>query len=317
MQITPSSPASQAGRRLQEQRRQRFIRDHDSQLEMDDHLDFPDIDAPNHTFEPEYISQRQNTTLPKGTPIIRGISLVPCADLPDRFRTILPFRLFNAVQSKCFNTVFRTNDNFVLASPTGSGKTVIFELAICRVIAGFSSDNFKVVYQAPTKSLCAERQKDWQAKFGPLGAHCVEITGDTNQMQMKNVGGASIIVTTPEKWDSMTRKWKDHRKLMKLVRLFLIDEVHIVKENRGATLEAVVSRMKAVAEDIRFIALSATVPNSDDIAEWLGRDSSHQGVPAARETFGEDFRPVKLQKHVAAFPSNGNDYQFDRYLDSK
>ncbi|KAL9091663.1 MAG: hypothetical protein Q9165_004739 [Trypethelium subeluteriae] len=319
---TPSSPAFKAGQRLQTQRSQQVRSDNDHDLNVDDHMELLGITVlSEHPFEPEYmrskITTRQDPTALRHPPVVRGINLIATTDLPDRFRPIFPFRLLNAIQSKCFNTVFNTNDNFVLASPTGSGKTVVFELAICRVIASFPSDNFKVIYQAPTKSLCAERQKDWQAKFGPLGANCVEITGDTDQIHMKRIGSASIIVTTPEKWDSMTRKWKDHQRLMQLVCLFLIDEVHIVKENRGATLEAVVSRMKTATDNIRFIALSATVPNSDDVARWLGRGPNHPELPAARETFGEDFRPVKLKKYVAGFPSNGNDFQFDKYLDGK
>ncbi|KAI9664828.1 MAG: Sec63 [Bathelium mastoideum] len=309
------------GHRLHTQRRQQNTPNRNDYVTTNDKFVSPHNEARELDFEPGYAPQKarnpQKSIVSNAAPVVRGISLVSPTELPDRFRPIFPFQLFNAIQSKCFHRIFRTDDNFVLASPTGSGKTAIFELAICRVIAAFASDNFKVIYQAPTKSLCAERQKDWQAKFGPLGAACVEITGDTDQTQMKKVGSASIIVTTPEKWDSMTRKWKDHRKLMQLVRLFLIDEVHIVKESRGATLEAVVSRMKTATENVRFIALSATVPNSQDVAKWLGLDSSHQELPAARETFAEDFRPVKLQKHVIGFTSNGNQFLFDKFLDSK
>lgn len=102
---------------------------------------------------------------------------------------------------------------------------------------------------------------DWERKFATLGLVCTELTGDTQQAQLKNVKSGDIIITTPEKWDSMTRRWEDHRKLLELVRLFLvqspcvsqylkqtlmkvvqIDEVHILKETRGATLEVVVSR---------------------------------------------------------------------------
>lgn len=79
---------------------------------------------------------------------------------------------------------------------------------------------------------------------------------------MSRVGNASIIITTPEKWDSITRKWSDYQKLLQLVKLFLIDEVHILKDTRGATLEAVVSRMHSIGASVRFVALSATVPNS-------------------------------------------------------
>ena len=219
----------------------------------------------------ESIHTKRPTQAP---PVVQGIPLVSTRELPDRFRSIFPFPLFNAVQSKSFRTIYRTNDNFVLSSPTGSGKTAILELAICRLMNGFTSGSYKIVYQAPTKSLCSERQRDWQAKFGPFDLQVAELTGDTDAAQLRNVQHASIIVTTPEKWDSMTRKWKDHQKLMQMVKLFLIDEVHILKEDRGATLEAIVSRMKSVGSAIRFVALSATVPNSQDIATWLGKDLS-------------------------------------------
>jgi len=129
--------------------------------------------------------------------------------------------------------------------------------------------------------------RDWTKKFSHLNLPCAELTGDTSQSEMNKVRNASIIVTTPEKWDSITRKWKDYVKLLELVKLFLIDEVHILKDTRGATLEAVVSRMKSIGTNVRFVVLSATVPNSEDIALWLGRDHTNKHIPAHRETFGE------------------------------
>ncbi|MCJ1402260.1 Sec63 [Xylographa trunciseda] len=250
-------------------------------------------------------------------PMVQGIPLVSSNELPDRFRSVFSFQVFNAVQSKCFQAIYKSNDNLVLSAPTGSGKTVILELAICRLVSGHRSGQFKIVYMAPTKSLCAERQADWQIKFKHLDLECAELTGDTDQAQLRNVQNASIIITTPEKWDSMTRKWKDHIKLVQLVKLFLIDEVHILKESRGATLEAVVSRMKSVGSDIRFVALSATVPNFEDVAVWLGKDQNNQDLPAQREKFGEEFRPVILQKFVYGLPFRGNDFAFDAVCDTK
>ncbi|MCJ1314576.1 Sec63 [Agyrium rufum] len=170
---------------------------------------------------------------------------------------------------------------------------------------------------APTKSLCSERRRDWSEKFAKLGLKCEELTGDTDPAHLREAAIADIIVTTPEKWDSMTRKWTDHKKLLQLVKLFLVDEVHIVKEKRGATLEAVVSRMKSAEFEVRFIALSATVPNSEDIAAWLGRSPTRQHLPARLENFGEEFRPVKLQKHVFGLPSRANDFAFDKACDSR
>jgi ATP-dependent DNA helicase HFM1/MER3 len=65
---------------------------------------------------------------------------------------------------------------------------------------------------------------------------------------MQLVAKANIIVTTPEKWDSMTRVWKKHIFLLGSVNLLLVDEVHHVSEDRGAVLEAVVVRIQKLHE---------------------------------------------------------------------
>lgn len=251
-------------------------------------------------------------------PIVRGIQLVSVDQLSDRFRAVFPYPLFNAVQSRCFNSVYNTNSNIVVSAPTGAGKTVILELAICGLFKDLGqAGTYKVIYLAPTKALCTERRKDWEKKFRALGLTCTELTGDTDQAQISNVRKGDVIVTTPEKWDSMTRRWEDHRKLLDLVRLFLIDEVHILKESRGATLEAVVSRMQSIGSNVRFVALSATVPNASDIADWLGKNGEEREAPAVLEVFGPEFRPVRLEKFVYGFQSHANDFAFDKILDAK
>ncbi|ESZ95176.1 hypothetical protein SBOR_4440 [Sclerotinia borealis F-4128] len=262
-------------------------------------------------------NDRQIIAFGNAPPMAHGIQLVSPHELPDRFRQVFPYELFNAVQSKCFAPIYKTNNNIVVSAPTGSGKTALLELAICKLVESYGSGQFKIVYQAPIKSLCSERMRDWTKKFSHLNLPVAELTGDTSNAEMSRVGNASIIITTPEKWDSITRKWTDYQKLLQLVKLFLIDEVHILKDVRGATLEAVVSRMHSIGTSVRFVALSATVPNSNDIATWLGRDSSSRHLPAHRETFGEEFRPVKLQKHVHGYESRANDFAFEKILDGK
>ncbi|KAI1118185.1 hypothetical protein F5Y14DRAFT_255347 [Nemania sp. NC0429] len=251
-------------------------------------------------------------------PVVNNTRLVdPRQSLPSTFHDIFPFQLFNAVQSRCLPLVYGTDDNVVVSAPTGSGKTAILEMAICKLVLSQGERNFKIVYQAPTKSLCSEKAREWRTKFSHMNLQCVELTGDTSQAEAHRVGNASIIVTTPEKWDSVTRKWKDHRRLLELVRLVLIDEVHILKDTRGATLEAVVSRMKTIGANIRFVAISATVPNIDDVAKWLGRDHQNQLEPAKYEVFGEELRPVKLQRYVYGYEGVLNDFIFEQALDEK
>ncbi|XP_028329079.1 probable ATP-dependent DNA helicase HFM1 [Gouania willdenowi] len=255
--------------------------------------------------------------------------LRPVSEIPVKFRSVFSeFPFFNYVQSKALDDVLYTGKNFVACAPTGSGKTVLFELAIIRLLMETMEPwrDVKAVYMAPIKALCSQCSENWKKKFGPLGLNCKEITGDTEIDDFFEIQDSQIILTTPEKWDSLTRKWKDNC-LLQLVRLFLIDEVHVVKDTtRGATLEVVVSRMKAVHThrtlqdpegglSMRFVAVSATIPNVSDIADWLSNESG----PATYLHMDESHRPVKLRKVVLGFPcsSNQTEFKFDLSLNYK
>eukprot|EP00731_Ephydatia_muelleri_P023090 Em0015g673a len=181
----------------------------------------------------------------------------------------------------------------------------------------------KVIYVAPIKALCTERYEDWQAKFGPLGLQCCELTGDTQLDDYAELQNAHIIATTPEKWDSMTRRWRDNKALVQMVRLFLIDEVHQLNdETRGATMEAIVSRMKTVTASVadrhdnwllRFVAVSATIPNITDIAAWLGTEEH----PSLQYLIDETHRPVRLRRVVLGYPDATTEFKFDLSLNYK
>ncbi|GMY13327.1 DExH-box ATP-dependent RNA helicase DExH17 isoform X5 [Fagus crenata] len=234
-------------------------------------------------------------------------------DLPAPFRSAFNFRYFNSLQSECFPVCFHSDANMVISAPTGSGKTVLFELCILRLLSKFISEDgrfihikgtLKTIYIAPSKALVQEKLRDWNEKFGSWGINCLELTGDNEFYNIKNIQEADIILTTPEKFDAVTRyRIKDGGlSFFSDISLLLIDEVHLLNDPRGAALEAIVSRIKMLAHSpemrssplahVRFLAVSATIPNVEDLAEWLLVPV--QGI----KRFGEEMRPVKLTTKV-------------------
>ncbi|XP_057813245.2 DExH-box ATP-dependent RNA helicase DExH17 isoform X2 [Cryptomeria japonica] len=218
----------------------------------------------------------------------------------------------------------------VISAPTGSGKTVLFELCILRLLSrsitpdgklSFIPGALKTIYVAPSKALVQEKLRYWKQRFGQsLGVKCMELTGDSEAYTARDMQETDIILTTPEKFDSVTRRSIKNGGLTFFgdIALILIDEVHLLSESRGAALEAITSRIKMLAHDpgmsscplanIRFVAVSATIPNIEDLAEWLMVPS--QGV----KRFGEEMRPVKLTTKVFGYAPAKNDFLFEKRL---
>jgi len=113
------------------------------------------------------------------------------------------------------------------------------------------------------KALVQEVVVNFSQRFAAFGMKVRELSGDAS-LTKAEIAETQIIVTTPEKWDVVTRK-ADERMYTALVRLVIIDEVHLLHDERGAVLEAIVARTlrqaEATKEPVRLIGLSATLPN--------------------------------------------------------
>lgn len=68
----------------------------------------------------------------------------------------------------------------------------------------------------------------------------VELTGD-HSPDIRSLSSAKIVITTPEKWDGITRSW-EIRQYVKDVALVIVDEIHLLGVERGAVLEAIITR---------------------------------------------------------------------------
>jgi ATP-dependent DNA helicase HFM1/MER3 len=283
--------------------------------------------------------QLPHTTSKLESSMIFGPNREPCSqplgfavdldrELGGKFRNLWPYRILNEVQSAFWPVCFNTDHNVVIAAPTGVGKTMALEAAICRLLqedegTGNGRKTWKAVYVAPVKALCQQRLVDWQRRFGTrFGLKCAELTGDS--AGMREVAASQIILTTPEKFDAVSRDWRDNLYLLGSVRLVLIDEAHFLGEDpRGSALEALICRLKIMkshkvimdkglpASKLRILAASATLPNVEDIGRWL------EAPPEAIFNFDYTYRPVPLEIHVLGYANASNPFLFQRTLEGR
>jgi antiviral helicase SLH1 len=211
------------------------------------------------------------------------------------------FQFFNPMQTQIFHTLYHTSSNVLLGSPTGSGKTIAAELAMWWAFR--EKPGSKVVYIAPMKALVRERVQDWRKRLiSQMGLKLVELTGD-NTPDTRTIRHADIIITTPEKWDGISRSWQT-RSYVRQVSLVIIDEIHLLGGDRGPILEIIVSRMNYIAShaqsgSIRLVGMSTACANAADLANWLGvKPENNQGL----FNFRHSVRPVPLEIYIDGFP---------------
>lgn len=229
--------------------------------------------------------------------------LLPLQPLPlkvlqdPRFESLYSFTHFNPIQTQIFHCLYHTDSNVLLGAPTGSGKTIAAEVAIFRVFKQYPRG--KIVYIAPMKALVKERMSDWKLRMEEkLGKTVVELTGDVTP-DANAIRNSHIIVTTPEKWDGISRSWQT-REYVRDVALIVIDEIHLLGEDRGPVLEVIVSRTNFISSHtsrkIRIVGLSTALANAKDLANWLG--IGQLGL----YNFKPSVRPVPLSVHISGFP---------------
>ncbi|KAF5297298.1 hypothetical protein FQA39_LY12137 [Lamprigera yunnana] len=212
------------------------------------------------------------------------------------YQSLYNFSHFNPVQTQIFHALYHRDENILLGAPTGSGKTIAAEICMFRLFN--KTQNLKVVYIAPLKSLVRERVEDWKKRFdGYLGKKVTEITGDVTPT-IQELKSADIIITTPEKWDGLSRGWQN-RKYIQDIGLIIIDEIHLLGEDRGPVLEVIVSRINFISCQTgakpRIIGLSTAMANAGNLANWLGI------TEVGLYNFQPSVRPVPLDVHIMGF----------------
>ena len=177
-------------------------------------------------------------------------------------------------------------NNIVLASPTASGKTLVAELCALKHVL---ERNGKVIYLTPLRALANEKYRELK-KYSTIlksNGRRVQVGISTGDFDSSDpwLEKFDIIICTNEKADSLLRhrsKWIDE------ISLVVTDEVHLLNDSeRGPTLEVVLARLMQANPEIQILALSATIRNVEEVADWL----------KAKYTATE-WRPVKLNEGV-------------------
>jgi activating signal cointegrator complex subunit 3 len=203
----------------------------------------------------------------------------------------------NPMQTAVHKCALYSSENFLVCAPTGAGKTNVALMAICQQLlaaekAGGAVDlaALKIVYIAPMKALAAEVAAKLGAALRPLALRVRELTGDM-QLTKREIAETQLLVCTPEKWDVVTRKGSEG--VGGLVSLLILDEVHLLGDDRGPVLEAIVARtlrqVESAQVQVRLLGLSATLPNYVDVGLFL-RASPATGI----FYFDASYRPVPL-----------------------
>ncbi len=197
----------------------------------------------------------------------------------------LGYTSLNPMQKKALEAGLLSGDNFVVSAPTASGKTLLALLKMLSEIeeCKLAGRPVKIVYIVPLRALAFEKYEEF--KVALAGKASVALSTGELDSSSDSVGAFDIVITTSEKMDSILRhkpKWTEK------ISLVVADEVHLLNdEGRGATLEVVLSKLRL--RGAKILALSATVPNAEEVAQWL-----------SAKLFTSSWRPTPLEKKICS-----------------
>ncbi|AAM02048.1 DUF5814 domain-containing protein [Methanopyrus kandleri] len=211
-------------------------------------------------------------------------------DIPEELRRVLErmgYQELTPVQTKCVERGLLEGRNLLVVSPTGSGKTLVAELAgLTEVLR----EGRKMVYLVPLVALANQKHREFMEKYGrPLG---IGVRLQVGAARLKEFSGpergpsprdADIIVGTYEGFDLLLRTGAVDPDDIGVV---VIDEVHTLADERGPRLDGLVCRLKTLT-GAQLLGLSATVGNPEELAEYLDA-----------EPIVHNRRPVPLEYHL-------------------
>jgi helicase len=196
------------------------------------------------------------------------------------------------IQSKAVQAGLLDGESLVVSAPTSSGKTLIAEIASLVAL----KSNLRVLYLVSHRALADQKYSDFEARFGSKSAKPISTVGLSTGDRSEGDVDAQIRVATYEKAIGLIMVGQVYPENT----VVIADELQILCDpSRGPEIEALcaIFRQRSVKQ---FIALTATVQNPEDLADWMRCklvQSSVRGTPLYQEiwfgavahltTFGE------------------------------
>ncbi len=172
-------------------------------------------------------------------------------------------------------------ESVLVSAHTSAGKTVVAEYAIAQSL----KNNQRVIYTSPIKALSNQKYREFAAEFGDVGL----MTGDVTINPT-----ATCLVMTTEILRSMLYRGSE---IMREVAWVVFDEIHYMRDKaRGVVWEETIILLP---DKVRYVFLSATIPNAMQFAEWITKT---HGQPC--HVVYTDFRPTPLQHYF--FPQGAD-----------
>ena len=191
------------------------------------------------------------------------------------FEANLPFAL-DDFQRDAFRAL-DAGQSVLVSAPTGSGKTLVAAYAVHRALAARG----KAFYTTPLKALSNQKYGELVASYGE--DHVGLLTGDTTLRPR-----APVVVMTTEVLRNMLLAGSD---LLEGLHTVVLDEVHFIQDPyRGGVWEEV---LVLCPGEVRFVCLSATVNNAEELGGWLNSVRGDTTVIVERQ------RPIVLRHHFA------------------
>lgn len=180
------------------------------------------------------------------------------------------------------------NRSFSLRMPTSAGKSYITELLIYQELQ--KTPNAKILYLAPLRSLGHELREKYKSISSQLGFTYRSLYGGSSMTSTEAIlAEADLFITTPETFMSLEGSIDD---ILRLFTLVICDEGQLIESvGRGLNYEMLLSRFRK-QDHIRFLFISAIIPNIGEINTWLGGTEGEVGE--------SNYRPCTIRFGVAS-----------------